>query len=77
MFRSLPSQSAYAEAWALTFFLVETMPRDYARFLQKTAQRPTFQDYSASDRYADFTSVFGNDFRMLDARFTRYLKDFK
>ena len=69
------STGAYAEAWALTFYLVETMPRDYAQYLQKTAQRPQFKEYTASDRYADFVSVFGKDFRMLDARFIRYLKD--
>ncbi|HZZ73727.1 MAG TPA: DUF1570 domain-containing protein [Pirellulales bacterium] len=75
-FKSDP-QSAYAEAWAFTFFLVETQPRDYAQFLQKTAQRPPFRDYSDRDRYADFVSVFGSDFRMLDARFARFIKELK
>ncbi|MGC4001804.1 MAG: DUF1570 domain-containing protein [Pirellulales bacterium] len=27
---------AYAEAWALTFYLVETYPREYAQYLKKT-----------------------------------------
>ena len=69
------SAGAYAEAWALTFYLVETTPRDYAKLLQKTAQRPQFKEYTAAERYADFVSVFGPDFRMLDARFTRYMME--
>ena len=35
--------AAYAEAWALTFFLVETEPRKYAEYLKRTASRPPFQ----------------------------------
>ena len=33
LFRS-DMQTAYAEAWALTFYLVETQPRQYAQYLE-------------------------------------------
>ncbi len=75
-FQENPS-GAYAEAWALTFFLVETMPREYAKYLQITAERLVFQTYSPADRYADFVSVFGQDFTMLDARLTRFINELK
>jgi len=67
--------AAYAEAWALTFYLVETQPRKYAEYLARTANRPLFEPYSSLERTADFTSVFGDDWRMLEARFLRFLKD--
>jgi hypothetical protein len=65
--------AAYAEAWALTYFLVESEPREYARYLARTANRPPFSDYPAAERIADFTSVFGKDWRMLEARFLRFV----
>ncbi len=71
------SAAAYAEAWMLTFFLVETLPREYADYLAKTANRPAFTDYTQAARLADFTSVFGADFRMLDARFLRFVDGLK
>jgi hypothetical protein len=66
--------AAYAEAWALTFFLVETMPQQYGRYLQRTAARPPFVAYTSAERVADFTAAFGSDWRMLEARFLRFMK---
>jgi hypothetical protein len=76
LFRTSPG-AAYAEAWALSFFLVETEPDKYARYLRQTASRPAFQQYAAAERTADFTAVFGNDWRMLEARFLRFMAGVK
>jgi hypothetical protein len=65
--------AAYAEAWAMSFFLVETEPRKYVQYLKRTAARPPFQPYTAAERTADFTAVFGADWRMLEARFLRFM----
>jgi hypothetical protein len=65
--------AAYGEAWMLTFYLVETLPREYAQYLARTANRPAFTEYTSAARMADFTAVFGSDFRMLDARFLRFV----
>ena len=35
--------AAYAEAWALSFYLCETQPRLYAAYLAKTAEPPAIQ----------------------------------
>jgi hypothetical protein len=67
--------AAYAESWALTFFLVETEPRKYAQYLQKTSRREPFTEYTRAERLADFTAVFGGDLRMLEARFLRFMQD--
>ena len=39
LFRVNPA-AAYAEAWAMSFFLVETEPDKYVRYLKRTASRP-------------------------------------
>jgi hypothetical protein len=67
------TQAAYAEAWALTFFLNEAEPRKYGQYLKRTASRPPFRTYSAAERTADFTAVFGSDWRMLEAQFLRFM----
>jgi len=69
--------AAYAEAWALTYYLAETQPREYAKYLALTADRPPFTAYSNQDRYKDFVEVFGTDLRMFDARFQRFMSDVK
>ncbi len=66
--------AAYAEAWALSFFLVETEPRKYAQYLHITASRPPFSEYSSTQRTADFTSVFGANWRMLESQFLHFMK---
>ncbi len=76
LFRS-DMQTAYAEAWALTFYLVETQPRQYAQYLKRTAARPSFRQYAAAERTADFAAVFGGDWRMLEARFLRFMAGVK
>ncbi len=76
LFRTSPA-AAYAEAWALTFFLVETEPREYAKYVALTAARPPFTDYTSAQRTADFTSVFGDNWRMFEARFLRFMAGVK
>jgi hypothetical protein len=73
-FQSSPSAS-YAEAWAFTFFLVETEPRKYAKYLARTADGKPFSEPDAEQREADFTAVFGIDWRMIEARFLRFMAD--
>lgn len=69
--------AAYAEAWALTFFLSETEPRKYNQYLAKTAALPPFGEYPAARRLADFTSVFGSDLKMLEANYLRFIEGLK
>lgn len=74
LFRVSPS-AAYAESWALTFYLVERQSGKYAEYLARTAARPPFTTYTAAERTADFTAVFGDDWRMLEARLLRFIGD--
>lgn len=72
LFRTNPA-AAYAEAWALSFYLVETQASKYMKYLARTAHRPPFSDYMAAERTADFTAIFGDDWQMLQARFLRFM----
>ncbi|NQU26401.1 MAG: DUF1570 domain-containing protein [Candidatus Nealsonbacteria bacterium] len=71
------AHSAYGLSWALTFYLVETQPRKYSKYLTLTASRPPFSDYSAAERLDDFTSVFGTNWVMLYARLGRFVGGLK
>jgi hypothetical protein len=66
---------AYAEAWALSFYLCETQSRQYADYLAIAAERPLFGDYPAAERLTDFQRVFGGDLKVFDAKFLRFMQD--
>jgi hypothetical protein len=70
-------QGAYAEAWALTFFLSETEPKKYFQYLQKTAQAKSFEAYPAPQRVRDFTEIFGSNWEMLNVRMLRHIAAIK
>jgi hypothetical protein len=72
LFRMQPD-AAYAHAWALTFYLSEQQPRQYGRYLAKTASRPALSAYPAAERVQDFREHFGDDFAMLEARLLRFI----
>lgn len=69
--------SAYAEAWALTYFLVETRPKQYFDYLKVTASKPAYSGYSGAERLKDFQAAFGADLRKLEADFLRYMDKVK
>ena len=69
--------AAYAEAWTLTFFLCESEPKKYFRYLAKTTAVPAFSDYRSPARLKDFTDSFGSDLTMLDARLVRFVAGLK
>jgi hypothetical protein len=64
---------AYAASWALTFYLCETRPQEYTRYLARVANRKPFSKYPPAERVADFTSVFGSDLELLAAQLSRFL----
>jgi len=68
---------AYAQSWALTFYLSEREPRAYSKYLATTAGRPPFENYTWTDRVADFSHCFGDDWKMLDARVRRFLAELR
>lgn len=67
--------SAYSEAWALTFFLLENPARrrNLASYLLKVAGRDPSKGYPAKERLRDFQSVFG-DIARLEVEFLRFME---
>ncbi|MBN2021637.1 MAG: DUF1570 domain-containing protein [Pirellulales bacterium] len=74
LFATHPS-AAYAEAWAIAFYLVETQPREFARYLALTASHAPFVKYTSQQRLADFAAVFGRDARLFDAKLRRFMAE--
>lgn len=66
---------AYSQAWALTFFLLETRPSEYAKYLQMLTKRDPMTGYEREERLKDFQSAFGRDLVMLEAHFLSFYQD--
>ncbi|MEX0702830.1 MAG: DUF1570 domain-containing protein [Planctomycetales bacterium] len=75
-YQSAPSD-AYAEGWALSFYLVETRPREYAGYLKRIAERDALAAYPPEARLADFRQAFGPHLDLLEADFLRYMERLK
>lgn len=73
MFTSSPLD-AYSEAWALSFFLLETRPADYSRYVSRLSERDPFPPYDSAARLADFKKVFGPNLAELEAMYLRFIK---
>jgi hypothetical protein len=69
--------AAYAESWAFSFYLMETQPRQYAKYLKATARHPDFIATNSAERLKDFTDVFGENFRLIDAQLLRFISTLK
>lgn len=65
---------AYSEAWAVSFFLVETRPADYSRYLKRMVARDPLQQYDASARLKDFADTFGSDLDVIETAMLRFIR---
>jgi hypothetical protein len=63
---------AYAEAWALTFYLLQTRQAQYTDYLKRIAARPALESYSAEARLEDFQKSFGKNLPQLEAEVVRF-----
>lgn len=68
---------AYSQAWAFTFFLIETRPRPYADYLRTIAARDPLQAYPAETRVADFKRTVSKELPLLEAEFLRFIAGIK
>ncbi|QDS96985.1 DUF1570 domain-containing protein [Adhaeretor mobilis] len=67
--------ASYAAAWTLSFYLCETRPEEYSRYLDRVSRREQFTTYGSKQRVADFAAEFGNDFTLLDAQVQRFVSE--
>jgi hypothetical protein len=65
---------AYAESWALTYFLNARHREQYVTYLKRLAKKqPVIWDEPEA-RLADFHAAFGSDLKELDAEFLRSMR---
>ena len=64
---------AYAEAWALSYFLIKTRRKAYADYLGRISTKPPLIWDKPQQRLAEFQAAFGEDLAKLDREFLRYL----
>lgn len=50
---------AYAESWALTYFLLRRHPQKMVRYMKLMQQLGSFEDYPEEARLKDFEEIFG------------------
>jgi hypothetical protein len=64
---------AYAEAWALNYFLIRQKPKEYAAYIQSLSQKQALVWDTPEERLAAFTEAFG-ELKDVDAEFVRYMR---
>ncbi len=66
------SLDAYAEAWALTYYLLRQHPQQYVAYLKMLSEKKPLVTDGPKKRLEQFQGVFG-ELRQLDADFLRYM----
>jgi hypothetical protein len=66
------SLDAYAEAWALTYFLIKQHPKEYIAYLRMLSKKKPLMVDSPEIRLKEFEQEFG-DIKKLDVEFLRYM----
>jgi hypothetical protein len=62
---------AYAEAWALCYYLIRYHRKEFVKYLQLLAEKQPMNNATPHDRLRDFESVFGMNLQELNTRFLR------
>ena len=67
------AEDAYAESWALTYFLVRKQTANYVKYLTHISAKEPLDFPTPDQRVAEFKDVFG-DLKQLEKDFVKYLK---
>jgi hypothetical protein len=65
---------AYAEAWALNYYLIQKHPRKYLAYLQMLSEKKQLIWDDPETRLREFQAAFGADLKQLDADFVRQMQ---
>jgi hypothetical protein len=69
--------SAYAEAWALNYYLLRTRSEQYVDYLKLLAEKqPSIFD-QPDQRLAQFRAIFGSDLEKFDEDFLRFIRNLR
>ena len=70
-------RTAYAQSWALTYFLSRTRREQYLQYLRLQSNMRPLQTQGRAGRLNDFRTVFGSNLRDLQREFQRYMDRIK
>jgi hypothetical protein len=65
---------AYAEAWALNYYLIQKHPRQYVAYLQMLSEKKQLFWDDPQTRLKEFQAAFGDDLGQLDGDFVRQMQ---
>lgn len=67
------AEDAYAEAWALTYFLLKRNRDAYVEYLKRVSAKPRLIWDTPEQRLQEFQAAFGEDLGELERDFLRYM----
>jgi hypothetical protein len=67
------SLDAYAEAWSLTYYLIQQSPKPYVAYLKMLSGKKPLLEDGPQTRLEEFEGIFG-DLKQLDGEFLRYMR---
>jgi hypothetical protein len=76
MFKS-QTLDAYAFSWALSFFLIETRPRQYSKLLKQLGSRDVLNQLTETERLQMFKKTIGSNMKLLEAEMLRFFNRIK
>ncbi len=65
--------AAYADAWALTYYLFRRRPKDFVAYLKEMSKLEPLEELTAKERLKQFRKYFGADLEQLDRDLVRYV----
>jgi hypothetical protein len=68
------STSAYAEAWALTYYLLKSKPKQFVHYLDCIREKAPGQQSTSQERLELFQQCFGEDLVKFDRDFIRFMQ---
>jgi hypothetical protein len=68
---------AYAEAWALSHYLIRAKKEAYVKYLATLAAKPRLVWNTPEERLAEFRAAFGDDLGQINTEMLRHLKKLK
>jgi hypothetical protein len=64
---------AYAEAWAMTYFLIRTKRKEYFQYMKELSESKPLVTRDRRERIEMFQRIFGTDLATLDRQFLLYM----
>ena len=71
---SATAEAAYAEGWALSYFLIKTKRKQYVDYLRQLSASKPATERSTGERIEMFQQAFGTTLAELDKEFLQYMK---